>query len=201
MAFLKARAENYFFDVYVEWDRLHFQFPRPAAIRARAGVGQEPVQLQPAHLRGGHGRAAGRSGTTTRSWHRPSTCTALAADFDVDNLVEKLGSAALDLLSSLVRQGILQHSVKNPLDAAELAKLAAGRPAGRNVRRLGIVRRHPGPDRRAATSPSRASGAGSAAPTGRARSPTGIERQRLHDRLLDHPAQPLQPARACCASS
>ena len=29
MAFLKARAENYFFDVYVEWDRLHFQFPRP----------------------------------------------------------------------------------------------------------------------------------------------------------------------------
>ena len=29
MAFLKARAERYFFDVYVDWDRLHFQFPRP----------------------------------------------------------------------------------------------------------------------------------------------------------------------------
>ena len=29
MAFLKTRAQRYFFDVYVEWDRLHFQFPRP----------------------------------------------------------------------------------------------------------------------------------------------------------------------------
>src|SRR6266545_801799 len=29
MAFLKSRAQRYFFDVYVEWDRLHFQFPRP----------------------------------------------------------------------------------------------------------------------------------------------------------------------------
>ena len=29
MAFLKERARQYFFDVYVEWDRLHFQVPRP----------------------------------------------------------------------------------------------------------------------------------------------------------------------------
>ena len=51
MAFLKSRAKRYFFDVYVEWDRLHFQFPRPADRRARAGVGPEPVQLHPPHLR------------------------------------------------------------------------------------------------------------------------------------------------------
>ena len=29
MAFLKSQAQRHFFDVYVEWDRLHFQFPRP----------------------------------------------------------------------------------------------------------------------------------------------------------------------------
>jgi phage baseplate assembly protein gpV len=46
----------------------------------------------------------------------------MAADFDVSDLTEKLGSAALDLLGSLARQGILQQPVTNPLDAAQLAE-------------------------------------------------------------------------------
>jgi hypothetical protein len=64
MAFLKARAENYFFDVYVEWDQLHFQFPRP--------------QLSAHVLEWGKNLSRRRgwpdcrsSGITTRSWHRP----------------------------------------------------------------------------------------------------------------------------------
>jgi phage protein D/phage baseplate assembly protein gpV len=120
MAFLKARAENYFFDVYVEWDRLHFQFPRPQLSARVLEWGKNLSSFSPRIS------SAGMAGLQIiRDYNQELAQTilgtALAADFDVDNLVEKLGSAALDLLSSLVRQGILQHSVKNPFDAYQLA--------------------------------------------------------------------------------
>ena len=57
MAFLKARAERYFFDVYVEWDRLHFQFPRPQLAAHVLEWGTQPVEL---HRRGSP--AAGLAG-------------------------------------------------------------------------------------------------------------------------------------------
>ena len=121
MAFLKARAQKYFFDVYVEWDRLHFQFPRPQLAAHVLEWGRNLSSFSPRISGAGHGRAAGgpRLQPGTGPGH---LAAALAADFDVDDLVEKLGSAALDLLGSLARQGILQQTVKNPVDAAELAK-------------------------------------------------------------------------------
>lgn len=120
MAFLKDRAENYFFDVYVEWDRLHFQFPRPQLSAHVLEWGKNLSSFSPRIS------AAGMAGLQViRDYNQELAQTilgtALAADFDVDNLVEKLGSSALDLLSSLVRQGTLQHSVKNPFDAYQLA--------------------------------------------------------------------------------
>jgi phage protein D/phage baseplate assembly protein gpV len=120
MAFLKARAENYFFDVYVEWDRLHFQLPRPQLSAHLLEWGKNLSSFSPRIS------AAGMAGVQViRDYNQELAQTilgtALAADFDVGNLVEKLGSAALDLLGSLVRQGALEHSVKNPFDAYKLA--------------------------------------------------------------------------------
>jgi len=121
MAFLKSRAQRYFFDVYVEWDRLHFQFPRPQLAAHVLQWGRNLGSFNPRIS------AAGMAGLQViRSYNQELAqtiaITALAADFDVDNLVERLGSSAMDLLTSLARRGVLAQTVDNPLDAALLAR-------------------------------------------------------------------------------
>jgi phage protein D/phage baseplate assembly protein gpV len=121
MAFLKARAQRHFFDVYVEWDRLHFQFPRPQLAAHVLEWGRTLSSFSPRIS------SAGLAGLQViRDYNQELAQTvfaiAVAADFDLDNLEERLGSSAMDLLASLVRSGSRGQSVKNPLDAAVLAK-------------------------------------------------------------------------------
>jgi phage protein D/phage baseplate assembly protein gpV len=121
MAFLKSRAEQYFFDVYVEWDRLHFQFPRPSTAAHVLEWGRNLVSFSPRIA------AAGLAGIqTVRDYNQELAQSilgiALAADFDVGDLEEKLGSAAMDLLFSVTRTGLRDGAVSNPFDAALLAK-------------------------------------------------------------------------------
>ena len=121
MAFLKSRAKQYFFDVYVEWDRLHFQFPRPQTAAHVLRWGTNLSSFSPRIS------SAGLAGLQViRGYNQELAQTvlgvALAADFDLDNLEERLGSSALDLLASLARKGIRKHSVDNPLDATVLAR-------------------------------------------------------------------------------
>ena len=121
MAFLKSRAERYFFDVYVDWDRLHFQFPRPQLAAHVLEWGRNLSSFRPRIS------AAGLAGLqVVRDYNQELaqsiTFAALAADFDLDDLVERLGSAALELLASLVRKGIRTGSADNPLQAAVLAR-------------------------------------------------------------------------------
>lgn len=121
MAFLKTLAERYFFDVYVEWDRLHFQFPRPQLTGHVLEWGRNLASFSPRIS------AAGMAGLqVVRGYNQELaqsiTVTALAADFDLDDIVERLGSAAMDLLTSLARRGIRHEAVENPLDAAVLAR-------------------------------------------------------------------------------
>ena len=121
MAFLKSRAERYFFDVYVEWDRLHFQFPRPQTSAYVLEWGRNLSSFAPRIS------SAGLAGLQViRGYNQELAQTilgvALAADLDPDNLVERLGSSAVDLLMSLARQGIRKNNIDNPLDAMLLAK-------------------------------------------------------------------------------
>jgi phage protein D/phage baseplate assembly protein gpV len=120
--FLKARAEEYFFDVFVEWDRLHFQFPRPQLSAYVLEWGRNLTSFSPRIS------AAGMAGLQVirgydQELAQSITVAVLAADvLSPDDLVERLGRSALDLLGSLVRSGIRQGSVSNPLHAAVLAK-------------------------------------------------------------------------------
>lgn len=121
MAFLKARARRRFFDVYVEWDRLHFQFPRPRTAAHVLEWGRNLSSFSPRIS------AAGLAGLqVVRGYNQELAQTiygaALAVDLDAANLVERLGSSALDLVGGLVRQGVLEHHVDNPLDALAVAK-------------------------------------------------------------------------------
>jgi phage protein D/phage baseplate assembly protein gpV len=121
MAFLKSRGERYFFDVYVEWDRLHFHFPRPQTAAHVLEWGRNLSSFSPRIS------AAGLAGLqVVRSYSQELAqsieVAALAVDFDLDNLIERLGSTAQDLLRSLIRKGIRHESIGNPLEAAVLAR-------------------------------------------------------------------------------
>lgn len=121
MAFLKSRAERYFFDVYVEWDRLHFQFPRPRTAAYVLEWGKNLSSFSPRIS------SAGLAGLQMiRGYNQELAQTvlgiALAADVAPDNLLERLGSSAVDLLTSLVHKGIRDNTVENPFDAMLAAK-------------------------------------------------------------------------------
>lgn len=121
MAFLKERARRYHFDVYVEWDRLHFRFPRPQAAAYLLEWGRNLSSFRP---RLSSSAAAGVQ--VVRGYNQELAQTvlglALAADLDLGRLTERLGSSAADLVLSLARKGIRRHVLDNPLDAKTLAE-------------------------------------------------------------------------------
>ncbi|MGQ4330377.1 phage baseplate assembly protein V [Streptomyces hayashii] len=121
MACLKERARRYHFDVYVEWDRLHFRFPRPQAAAYLLEWGRNLSSFRP---RLSSSAAAGVQ--VVRGYNQELAQTvlglALAADLDLGRLTERLGSSAADLVLSLARKGIRRHVLDNPLDAKTLAE-------------------------------------------------------------------------------
>jgi len=121
MAFLKERAKANFFDVYVHWDRLYFQFPRPqeeaVVLEWHKSLSSFTPRLS----------SAGQAGIQVIRGYNEELAQAvvgLATGFDLnlDNIVEKLGSAALDTLAQLGRRVIRTHAISSPLDAIALAK-------------------------------------------------------------------------------
>jgi phage baseplate assembly protein gpV len=121
MALLKSLAETHFMDVYVEWDRLHFQYPRPQFAAHVLEWGRNLSSFEPRIS------SAGLAGVEViRDYNQELAQSifgmALAIDFDRENIIERLGGSAMDLLTSLVRKGLLHDKVDNPLDVVELAK-------------------------------------------------------------------------------
>ncbi|MCX5357761.1 phage baseplate assembly protein V [Streptomyces sp. NBC_00124] len=120
-AFLKSLAAPHAFDVFVEWDRLHFQLPRPQFAAQILEWGRNLSSFN-ARI-----SAAGLAGLqVVRGYNQELAqsvyAAALAMDVSADNLVERLGSSAMDLLTTLVREGVRDHKVTNPLSALEVAK-------------------------------------------------------------------------------
>jgi phage protein D/phage baseplate assembly protein gpV len=116
---LKMMAEPFFMDVYVRWDRLHFQFPRPgqsvvlewgrnlSSFAPRISTeGQAGIQI----VRGYNQELA-----------QSIVAFALAADLNAENIVERLGSAAMSALMDIGRQVLNTKTVKSPVDARLLA--------------------------------------------------------------------------------
>ena len=119
-AFLKARAQNLHFDVYVEWDRLHFQFPRPQFAAHVLEWGK--------NLSSFTGRVSGAALAgleVIRGYNQELAQTiyaaAIAVDLDTNNLLERLGGTVTDLITSLVRSE-LRPEVKDPLSALKVAE-------------------------------------------------------------------------------
>jgi phage protein D/phage baseplate assembly protein gpV len=121
MAFLKERARANFFQVYVHWDRLYFRFPRPQTQAYVLEWGKSLSSFTPRLSK------AGLAGLQIiRGYNEDLAQTivgfATSLDLSVDNIVERLGSTALDMLTSLGRRVLRKQAVKSPLDAVLLAK-------------------------------------------------------------------------------
>jgi phage protein D/phage baseplate assembly protein gpV len=119
--FLKSLAEQHSFDVFVEWDRLHFQFPRPQTAAHILEWGRNLSSF------GARISGAGLAGLqVVRSYNQEFAqsiyAAVIAADVSPDNLLERLGSSALDLVTSLVREGVRDEKVSNPFSAAQMAR-------------------------------------------------------------------------------
>ncbi|XHS77623.1 phage baseplate assembly protein V [Burkholderiaceae bacterium UC74_6] len=121
MAFLKDRARANFFDVYVHWDKLYFQFPRPqleaVVLEWGKNLGSFTPRLSNSGLAGmqvvrGYNEELAQS----------IVAFAMAPDLDLDNLLERLGSSARDMLLKLGKNVVRNQPVESPIDAALLAK-------------------------------------------------------------------------------
>jgi len=121
MAFLKERARANFFDVYVHWDKLYFQFPRP---QTQAYVLEWGKNLSSYSPRISSAGLAGLQVIRSYSEELAQTIVAfaMAADFNPNDIQERLGSAALDLLLSLGRRVIRKKNIETSIDALTVAK-------------------------------------------------------------------------------
>jgi phage protein D/phage baseplate assembly protein gpV len=121
MAFLKELARGCFFDVYVHWDKLYFRFPRPQTEAFVLEWGKNLSSFTPRL------NNAGMAGLTViRGYNEQLAQTvvgfATSLDLDLDDVVEKLGSTALDMLTGLGRRVIHNKPLESPIDAVAFAK-------------------------------------------------------------------------------
>ena len=121
MAFLKDRARANFFNVYVHWDKLYFQFPRPQLEAVVLEWGKNLSSFSPRLSNSG---LAGMQ--IVRGYNEELAQTivafAMAPDLDLGNLLERLGTSARDMLLSLGKNVVRNQPVESPIDAMVLAK-------------------------------------------------------------------------------
>jgi phage protein D/phage baseplate assembly protein gpV len=120
-AFLKERAQANFFEVYVHWDRLYFQFPRPQLEAVVLEWGKSLSSFSPRLSN------AGMTGIeVVRGYNEQlaQTIVAFATSIDLnpEDIVERLGTAALEALLTMGRRVIRKRKVESPVDALALAK-------------------------------------------------------------------------------
>jgi phage protein D/phage baseplate assembly protein gpV len=136
MAFLRERARANFFEVFVEWDRLHFQLPRLQTEAYVLEWGRNLSSFSPRLA-----RSAGEGIEIVRGWDEELAQAvvgfATSADLDLQNITERLGQAGLDTLLALGRQAIRSRratttpeqtpqEVDSPDSAFDVAKALLG---------------------------------------------------------------------------
>jgi phage protein D/phage baseplate assembly protein gpV len=121
MAILKERAFENFFEVYVEWDKLYFRFPRPATEVPVLEWGRTLSSFDP---RFSHADTPGVQ--IVRGYNEDLALDIVGvmttAGLDLDSILERLGEAGVGALASLGRRVVRHHKVKSPLDAVLVAK-------------------------------------------------------------------------------
>jgi phage protein D/phage baseplate assembly protein gpV len=122
-ALLQELADRNHFQVFVYWDKLYFRFPRPQLEMAVLEWGKNLVSFSPRlSLSGQHGIQVVRSYNYKLAQSIVSVLPAFAVASDSDDLIERLGSAAVDQLVELGRHVSFGEKVSDHLEGAALAK-------------------------------------------------------------------------------
>lgn len=121
MALLKERARANSFEVYVWWDRLFFGLPRPQTEAQILEWGKNLSSFSPRLSN------AGQAGVqVVRGYNEELAQTivgvATTAEMDLDSIIERLGSSALNALVGMGRRVIRDEPIKSPVEALILAK-------------------------------------------------------------------------------
>jgi phage protein D len=123
MEFLQELADSTFFDVYVYWDRLYFQLPRPQTEAVALEWGRNLSSFSPRLSTSGlAGAVAILDYDSDLAQPIIGLVPAIAADFDLETIDERLGSAFRDLLTSLGTHYLADRSVNSFPDALSLGK-------------------------------------------------------------------------------
>jgi phage protein D len=122
-ALLQELADRNYFQVFVWWDKLYFRFPRPQLEMAVLEWGKNLASFSPRlSLSGQHGIQVVRSYNYQLAQTIVSVLPALAVASDSEDLIERLGSAAMDQLVELGRYVLRGEEVSDHLEGAALAK-------------------------------------------------------------------------------
>jgi phage protein D len=122
-ALLQELADRKYFQVFVRWDKLYFRLPRPQLEIAILEWGKNLISFSPRlTLSGQHGIEVIQSYNYKLAQTIVSVLPALAVASDSDDLIERLGSAALDQLVELGRHVSRGPRVGDHLEGAALAK-------------------------------------------------------------------------------
>ena len=122
-ALLQELADRNYFQVFVRWDKLYFRFPRPQLEMAVLEWGKNLISFSPRlSLSGQHGIQVVRSYNYQLAQTIVSVLPALAVASDFEDLIERLGSAAVDQLVELGRYVSRGEQVSDHLEGAALAK-------------------------------------------------------------------------------
>ena len=119
-AFIKSLAVNNLFDAYVYWDKLYFQLP----IQTKAYVlewGQSLRSFSPRLS------TATMSGLQVIRGYNEELATAIVgvvsgALLNLEDIINRLGPATLNMLASLGRRWIHSQKITSPVDALALGK-------------------------------------------------------------------------------
>ena len=122
-AVLQELADRNYFQVFVRWDKLFFRFPRPQLEMTVLEWGKNLISFSPRlSLSGQHGIQVVRSYNYQLAQTIVSVLPALAVASDLEDLIERLGSAAVDQLVELGRYVLRGEQVSDHLEGAALAK-------------------------------------------------------------------------------
>jgi phage protein D/phage baseplate assembly protein gpV len=118
-AFIKDLAAQNFFDAYVRWDKLYFQFPRPTDVKILEW-GKNLVSFSPRLS------TAGLAGLQVIRGYNEALAQAVVgvatgALVNLDDVVERLGPETLQMVASLGRRVAHKQRITNPIDAMAFA--------------------------------------------------------------------------------
>lgn len=122
-ALLQSLADRNYMQVYVEWDKLYFRFPRPQTEAVVLEWGKNLSSFSPRlSTSGQRGIQIVRSYSHDLAEAIVMVLPAIALDSDLEDVLERMGSNFLQQLVTLGRYVVRGQSISNHFEAADFAK-------------------------------------------------------------------------------